>query len=200
LFYAELSPRRAMELDPALADAPFTLGVVLWQTGRLEEAASLFREAIAKRDAYPDAHYMLATVLKQLGSPEAAIAELKKTIDLQPSMAEAHLSLGQLLQQQGRPDEARAALEQARVLNQRKADAQASTFAVSVGNRKLSAGDLAGAIAQYRHAITLADDNPQAHYRLAVALSRRGARAEAQREYEKARALAPYLQPPAGAR
>jgi len=35
---AERALRRAMELDPALADAPFTLGVVLWQTGRLEEA------------------------------------------------------------------------------------------------------------------------------------------------------------------
>jgi Flp pilus assembly protein TadD len=71
---------------------------------------------------------------------------------------------------------------------------------VSVGNRKLEDGDVAGAIAQYREAIRLAADNPQAHYQLAVALARQGARGEAKREFEEARRLAPYLQPPAGIR
>ena len=111
-----------------------------------------------------------------------------------------YVSLGQALQQQGRAGEAQAALEQAQRLTQRKADAQASTFAVSVGNQKLKSGDIAAAIAQYREGVRLAEDNPQAHYRLAVALVRRGAVAEAQREDDTARGLARYLQPPAGLR
>jgi Flp pilus assembly protein TadD len=71
---------------------------------------------------------------------------------------------------------------------------------VSVGNRKLKEGDLAGAIAQYREAIRLAADNPQAHYQLAILLARRGNRDEARREFEEARRLAPYLQLPASIR
>ena len=143
---------------------------------------------------------MLATVLKQQGAIDEAIAHFRRAVDLQPTMAEGYLSLGQSLQQQGRAEEAGAALEQAQKLNQRKSDAQASTFAVSVGNRKLEAGDTAGAIRQYRDAIKLAPDNPQAHYRLAIALARQGARGEAQRAFDTARTLAPYLQPPAGLR
>jgi superkiller protein 3 len=115
-------------------------------------------------------------------------------------MAEAYVSLGQALQQQGHASEARAALDQAQALNERKANAQASTFAVSVGNKRFKGGDVTGAIEQYREAIRLAADNPQAHYRLAIALARRGTRAEAQREYEAARSLAPFLQPPPGFR
>jgi tetratricopeptide (TPR) repeat protein len=195
---AEDELRRAIDADPALPDASFTLGVVLWQTGRPGEAAAAFRDAIRKKDAYPDAHYMLGTVLKQQGEADAAVAEFKRTIELLPTSAEAFLSLGQMLRQQGHDADAAAALEQARALNQRKADAQASTFAVSVGNEKLKHGDVAGAVAQYREAITLASDNPQAHYQLSVALLRRGARAEARREFDQARRLAPYLEPPAG--
>ena len=143
---------------------------------------------------------MLGTVLKQQGELDAAHAEFRRTIELQPASAEAYISLGQTLQQQGSGGAAAAAFEQARALNQRKADAQASTFAVSVGNRLLKGGDVAGAIAQYREAVGLAADNPQAHYQLAAALARRGARQEAQREFEEARRLAPYLRPPAGIR
>ena len=143
---------------------------------------------------------MLATVLKQQGALDEAIAHFQRAIELQPTMAEGYLSLGQALQQQGRAAEARAALDQAQSLNKRKADAQASTFAVSVGNKKLQSGDLAGAIRQYRDAIALAADNPQAHYQLAIALARQGSIGEARRAFDTARTLAPYLQPPMGLR
>ena len=90
---------------------------------------------------------------------------------------------------------ARAALEEAERLNRRKADAQASTFAVSVGMEKLKAGNRGGAIEQFREAIRLAADNPQAHYQLALALGQT-APDEARRHFEDARRLAPYLRPP----
>ena len=122
-----------------------------------------------------------------------AIAQFRKAIEYRPQSAEAHRSLGQALGQQG--DKAAAAVELAEAdrLDRRTADAQASTFAVSVGVEKLKTRDLPGAIAQFREAIRLADDNPQAHYQLALALRRTGARAEAQSHFEQARRLAPYL-------
>jgi Flp pilus assembly protein TadD len=107
------------------------------------------------------------------------------------------LSLGQLLKQTGDAKGAAAAFAEAERLNQRKADAQASTFAVGVGREKLKAGDVAGAIERFREAIRMAPDNPQAHFQLALALERSGARAQARVHFAEARRLAPYLQPPA---
>jgi Flp pilus assembly protein TadD len=62
-----------------------------------------------------------------------------------------------------------------------------------VGLEKLKAGDRAAAIAQFREAVRLAPDNPQAHYHLGLALQRSGARAEAARHLAEAKRLAPYL-------
>ena len=103
------------------------------------------------------------------------------------------MSLGQALKQIGQPDAAAAELAEADRLNRRTAAAQASTFAVSVGRQKVKAGDYAGAIEQFREAVRLAADNPQAHYQLALALQHTGAVAEARAHLAEARRLAPYL-------
>jgi Flp pilus assembly protein TadD len=169
---------------------------VLWQTSRPDEAALQFREAIRRKPDYADAHYMLATVLKQQGAVDEAVAELREAIRLQPASAEAHLSLGQLLKQRGDPQAAAVELAEAERLKRKLADAQASTFAVSVGMQKLKARDFDGAIAQFREAVRLAADNPQAHYQLAVALQHVGARSEARTHFAEAQRLAPRLLPP----
>jgi tetratricopeptide (TPR) repeat protein len=78
-------------------------------------------------------------------------------------------------------------------LNRIKADSQAAIFAVNAGLELLKRNEAVNAIAKFRQAIRLAPDNPQAHYQLALALRRRGARAEAAAEFEAARRLAPYL-------
>jgi Flp pilus assembly protein TadD len=142
---------------------------------------------------------MLGTVLRQQGDMTQALAEFRATIKYRPTSAEAHLSLGQLLTQLGQKDEAEAAFAEAAALNQRKADGQASTFAVASGKEKLKAADLPGAIGSFREAVRLAPDNPQAHYQLALALQRSGARADAAAHFAEAQKLAPYLRPPAGA-
>ena len=60
------------------------------------------------------------------------------------TLPKAHLSLGQALTQTGQKEQAAEAFAEAERLNKRKADAQASTFAVSVGLEKLKAGDAKG--------------------------------------------------------
>ena len=56
--------------------------------------------------------------------------------------------------------------------------------------------NLAAAIAQFREAVSLAPDNAQAHYQLAIALRRRGALEQSRREFQIARRLSPLLKPP----
>jgi Flp pilus assembly protein TadD len=193
---AETALGRAAQLDPPLPEAPFTLGVVLWQTGRADEAVQQFLEALARKADYGDAHFMLGTILKQQGALAEAAARFRSAIKYRPTSAEAHRSLGQTLKQQGQEDAALSALAEADRLDRKTADAQASTFAVSVGVEKLSAGDYVGAIERFREALRLAADNPQAHYQLGLALRRTGARDEARSHFAEAHRLSPHLRPP----
>jgi len=59
----------------------------------------------------------------------------------------------------------------------------------------LNAGDVDGAISQFNNAIKLAPAFAQAHYELAVALSRKGDKAAAAEEFAKAAELDPKLKP-----
>jgi len=193
---AEEALRKAIALDPKLAEAPYTLGVVLWQTGRLEEAERFLRDALALDPSFTDAHVMLGTVLRQRGARDAAIAEFRAAIAARPTLAEAHLNLGQLLQQAGDREGAAAALAEHARLNQRKADAQASTFAVGVGRELLKKQNVTAAVAKFREAIKLAPENPHAHFELAMALRRQGQEQEARAHFVEAQRLAPWLRPP----
>jgi len=185
--------RKAIELDAALPDAPFTLGVVLWQTGRPEDAVVAFRRAITIRPDYDEAHYMLGTVLRQLGDGDAALAAFREAIRLRPESAESHLSLGQLLQQRGDRGGAAAAFDEARRLNQKKADVQASTFAVGVGRARLQDGNVRAAIEEFERALALAPDNFEAHYELARAFTASKQVKKARVHLDEARRLAPHL-------
>ena len=193
---AEAELRKATALDRTLPEPPYTLAVVLWQTGRSEEAVVQLREALARKPDYADAHYVLGTVLRQLGQADEALAEFRATIRYQPTSAEAHLSLGQLLQQKKQTSEAAVAFAEAQRLLRKKADAQAATFAVSVGLGRIKDNDTAGAIERFREAVRLSPDYPEAHYQLALALLATGVQAEAHAEFAKAHRLAPHLTPP----
>ena len=121
---------------------------------------------------------------------------MRQTIRLNSSSAEAHTTLAQLLREKHDEEGAAAALAQAERLNRRKADAQASVFAVNAGVNELKKPDVPAAIAKFRDAIALAPDNAQAHFQLALALRRVGKPEEARAEFEAARRLAPYLRSP----
>jgi tetratricopeptide (TPR) repeat protein len=186
---AEKALRTAIQLDPSLPDAHYTLGVVLWQTGRAPEAIECFRAAADRKPDYAEAHYMAGTILKQQRNCRDAIVEFRKTIGYQPDLAEAWLSLGQCLRQASDPA-ADAALAKAAELNKRKADSQAATFAFNAGLEKLKANDLAGAIERFREAVRLAPTMANAHRQLALALENTGNKEEARTHFAEARRLA----------
>jgi Flp pilus assembly protein TadD len=155
-----------------------------------------FQDAVARQPEDADPHYMLGTVLKQQGKVDEALAEFRLAITCRPS-AEPYLNVGQILQQRGDREGAAAAFAEAERRNKKKADAQAAVFAASAGRSKLAKGDVAGAVASCREAVRLAPEDAQAHYQLALALRKSGARQEARRELAEARRLAPYLEDPA---
>jgi Tfp pilus assembly protein PilF len=167
---------------------------LLWQTGRLDEAATAFREAHGTPARYADAHFMLGTVLQQQGDAKGAEDAFRRAIQIAPDSAEAHLSLAQVLRRRSAAEAASAELREAERLRQKKADQQAATFAIELGTRRLASRDLAGATESFREAVRLAPADPQAH--LHLALCARDAGATRTRRAPTARRpyrLAPYL-------
>ena len=73
---------------------------------------------------------------------------------------------------------------------------QAATFQTNSGRRFLNAGDLDGAISQFRSAINQSATYAPAHYYLATALKAQGKMEEANTEFRKSSELDPRLQPP----
>src|SRR5260370_282076 len=69
--------RAAIEARPDYAEAHYTLGTVLKQQGKFQEAADALREAIRLQPDFAGAHTTLAGVLRQLGNTEGAAAESK---------------------------------------------------------------------------------------------------------------------------
>jgi Flp pilus assembly protein TadD len=77
-----------------------------------------------------------------------------------------------------------------------KTSEQAALFATNSGRRLFNAGDIDGAISQFRVAINSSPNYATAHFELGMALRRQGKSDEAREEFRKAAALDPRLSPP----
>ncbi len=188
--------RKAIALDPEQPDAHYTLGVTLWQQGELPAAEAELRAAIRVKPDYAEAHYTLGTVLKQEGKLPEAAGALREAIRLQPDFSGAHTTLAAVLRQLGDKDaaavEAKAGAEIARAKN----NLQSAVFATNSGKRLMNAGDLDGAISQFRSAISAKPDYAAAHYELGLVLRRKGDAGGAAKELQEATRLDPRLVAP----
>jgi Flp pilus assembly protein TadD len=147
------------------------------------------RSAIRVRPDYAEAYYTLGSVLKQMNQLPDAAAALREAIRLQPDFVGAHTNLAAVLRQMGDTSGANSESRLATELSKQKTNLQSATFATNSGKRLLSAGDLDGAISQFRNAVRLAPDYPDAHQQLGIALARKGDTAESQQELSKAAEL-----------
>jgi serine/threonine protein kinase/Tfp pilus assembly protein PilF len=95
--------RRALALDPRLADAHTWLGSALLALGRIDEAIAAMREAIRLEPDNGQAHQGLARAYwVGKGDFEAAIPVFERAIELNPEAGYSYLQLGLLLAWEGR--------------------------------------------------------------------------------------------------
>ena len=120
---------------------------------------------------------------------------MREAIRQQPTFAGAHTTLAAVLRQMGDAQGAEAERQLGDMLVKEKFGVQGATFATNSGKRMLNAGDLDGAISQFRNAIKLSPSYAPAHYELAVALSRKGDKAGAEESFKRAAELDPKLKP-----
>lgn len=110
--------RRCLQLDSQAAFAYEGLGRIAGMKGEYEEAASLFRKALALAPKSSGAAWLsetacqLAEMLTKLSKIEEATAVLEESIRVNPESATSHRLLGQLLLQSKEYEKARECFEQ----------------------------------------------------------------------------------------
>lgn len=183
--------QRAIELKPALSEAHFNLGIALEQKDRLEGAAKEYKQAVATRNDYPDAISALGKLLFRMGKTEEAEHEMETALRLNPDLLDAHYTLARVLQKLGQQGEATIEFDEARDLSQRGPDAVQSSVLSNSALELASRGDLHGAAASLRTAITLKPDYGVPHYNLGLILADMGDLSGAVQELIKATSLLP---------
>lgn len=98
--------RRALALDPGLAEAHGRLGLALAQQGQIREAVFHLREDVYMEPGSSRAHKNLGTVLARQGELVEATEHLGQAVQIDPTDAAAHNDLGNALLLQGRLGEA----------------------------------------------------------------------------------------------
>ncbi len=104
---AERAYRRAIELDPSLANAFTNLGNLLYRRGGVEEAENLYVRALKIDPEQPEAFYNLGFMLFERGEVQAAVLNFRRALRSDPAFADAHFNLAMALSDQGHEREAR---------------------------------------------------------------------------------------------
>ena len=110
--------------QPLVSDPDLALrrASALEAAGRSEEAATIYRELLAKDPGQPDALNALALIEKRRGNAEEAEALLRKAIATTPKRAELHNNLGNILHAAGRLSDAESSYRRATALNPASAE------------------------------------------------------------------------------
>jgi len=150
--------RAELETD---AEANYNLGNTLFRLGKLDEAESSYRQAIALMPNYTQAHYNLSVTIQKLGRLEEAEASYERLIELKPDYVDGHYNLGITLKELGRLDEAEASYRRAVALSPDYAKAHNN-----LGITLQELGRLDEAEVSCKQAVTLKPDYAAAHYNL----------------------------------
>jgi adenylate cyclase len=111
---------RCYQLEPNSAAGLYWYGMILISVGRVEEAASLLKEALRLNPIPPNVYLRsIAIALRELGRYEEAIAYLKRAVEREPNDFLAYYGLAATYSMAGRMEEARAAAKEVLRINPR---------------------------------------------------------------------------------
>lgn len=113
LALAEVAARRAVAIDPALAEGHTSLALVVEQKGDLDEAEAHYRRAIALNPRYPTATAWYAGLLSRLGRFQEALDAALAARELEPLSPGINGPVIAVYDALGQWDAAEAALQRA---------------------------------------------------------------------------------------
>jgi predicted O-linked N-acetylglucosamine transferase (SPINDLY family) len=150
---AERCYRQVMESDAEYPGAIVTLGFVLREQGRTDEAREVLERAVRVAAEDADSHYLLSSVLDATGPRDTEISHLQRAIDLRPNFELARHQLIIALFKSDRFAEATKLCEESMAI---LPDSGELHFYRS--NLYLHAGEKASAVASCKRALAL---NPE---------------------------------------
>ena len=107
---ALLSYRKALEVDPADAEARLGLVILLYASGKAEESKKASLEGLARFPGHAGLWSALGMAQAALGEDDAATQSLEKAISADPLFDRAYTNLAKLLVSKGRAREAESVL------------------------------------------------------------------------------------------
>ena len=186
LVEAEAAYREVLAAEPGNVDALHLLGVVAFQTRRLELAAELIGRSLALAEGNAAAHSNLGNVRAAQGRLEEAVRCYGRALELQPDLPDALLNLGNARHALGQSAEALDLLGKALALKPDFAEAHSD-----LGGMLRDLGRPEESAASCRAAIALRPDFAGAHSNLGNVLEDAGRTEEAIACYRRAVALNP---------
>jgi Flp pilus assembly protein TadD len=136
---------KAEPTNAQFAEKMLAMAAEAMREGRINDAATNFRQATKAEPRNAPAWLGLAWSLSQLDQPNDALAAFREAITIRPDWAEAHLGMGGHLLSMRRTDDAVTALERAVTLAPNMSRAR---FTLALAH--LEKGDRAGAVRQYQ--------------------------------------------------
>lgn len=181
--------QKALQIDPAYAEAYNHMGSALMKKGQAGEAIAHYQKAVQLNTSYADAYNNLGVAFLRSGQVDQAIADYKKAVAINPGSAEMQYNLGNALAHQGNWADA-IACYQAAVSTERD-----SVKAAKIRNNLAAALEKLGksdeALEQFRQAVQINGNYPEAHCNLGRILARLGRRDEAVTHLREALRLKP---------
>src|SRR4051794_13618153 len=116
-------PRMGNSTTATPAAAKLREGVLRHRAGKLEEAASLYAEALALDPSLADAHHLAGLLAHQQGRHQEALAPLTQAVERAPTIPDFQFSRGVVRRTLGDLEGAAADFEKVTALNPRHVEA-----------------------------------------------------------------------------
>lgn len=178
----------AIQLDPAMPEAPVNLGNAYLDLHRVDDALAAFQtgQRLAPRD--PSAGNAVGVALLVAERVDESIATFRAVLALDPGNATTHTHLANALSRAGQIPEALDHYATARSLAP-----ETAALDTNWGNALVQAGRLDEAIARYQDALRLSPNEAATYFNLGRALANLNRLDEAIAAYEAAIRLQPEL-------
>jgi len=181
--------QKALQIDPAYAEAYNHMGSALMKKGQAGEAIAHYQKAVQLNTSYADAYNNLGVAFLRSGQVDQAIADYKKAVAINPESAEMQYNLGNALAHQGNWADAIACYQAAFSTERDSVKAAKIRNNLAAALEKLGKSD--EALEQFRQAVQLNGNYPEAHCNLGRMLAQRGRRDEAVAHLREALRLKP---------
>lgn len=166
---AEAEARMSLNEDSRFPEAHWTLGQVLREQGRYDEAVKQFRDATNADSNYSDGYSGLAQGLLDKNDISGAIQAAKEAIAINTGNSTAHYALGEAYRRQGQTDQALKELNIALYQYRNSAPVH-----LSMGKTLATQGNTVGAVKEFQESIRIKAENPDAYLGIADIRESRG--------------------------